>query len=44
MADQYRPGEEEVPPPTGTTLVMALYMLLLTAMWALMFLGLIGRS
>ncbi len=44
MADQNRPGDEEVPPPTGTTFVMVLYMLLLTGMWTLMFLGLIGRS
>jgi len=45
MADQHESGDETVPPPpTGTTFVMALYMLLLTGMWTLMFPGLIGRD
>ena len=43
MADQRESGAEEIPPPTGTTFVMVLYMLLLTGMWTLMFLGLIGK-
>jgi hypothetical protein len=37
-------GEEEIPPPVGTTFVMIAYMLLLSGMWGLMYLGLLARQ
>ncbi len=42
MATQHPVDEEQIPPPTGTTFILTLYMLLLATMWGLMFLGLIG--
>ena len=34
--------EHHLPPPTGTMFVMSLYLLLLTAMWVALFMGLIA--
>ena len=35
--------EPEIPPPVGTTFLLVLYILVLSAMWGFMYLGLIGR-
>jgi hypothetical protein len=36
-------GEEKIPPPTGTIVVMSLYLLLLSLVWAAMYLLLIEK-
>lgn len=42
-AEGHEGSGSEVPPPVGTTFLLVLYILLLSAMWGFMYLGLLDR-